>query len=752
MGQFYKGAEATFLDDAMFKLPYELMGKIIEKKDKEVNDSIDTLTAYSDKLKADVLEEDSPQLRAKIQEYQQRIDKTIQNIQSDPMNYNLQTGEIKALSRDITKDWSSTGQIGTMEANKKSYLAEKERINEAVKKGDLDPFIATIEEAKIREKYKSEGGLKWNKESQQAENALDIQSQYYKVDFDEKFLQHMKPEEWSEEWDKSKGMYIYTNKNSGKQLTREDIIQTYLTQLGSDTPTLYAANRYAQLGGDSDLPGYEGVNRLGEAVYYEKVKGKDGKEYEQLKTNPNNYWGRKAEAAARVFEQRERNVSQTMKNDSFAQAQWERKQDTPEDIIIDTSTEIGRKNASTNSNISTWNINNASLNSVKKTLGDLAKANGIKEGDAEYQAIISGNPVAIKAMFSDPKTADKYIKQYNDINMEINLQKAAIEQFNTTYAKELGNNKLSSNPSTWTAQQRSFYDSKINDKTVQIVSGKATYNGLGMNDKTQKAHQEAVESGILNGTGTFTTTKGIPSIKFNGARVRYLDQNNAMYATDLDPSKKVAITYNGKTYYSPKLNPNNEYKVPAGVKDGKTVYKTVKVSPKDILVTEASNGPVNLPFYAKQGHLESTQVVIQKDDNDVSQSVMGFKTFDGLKEVEISIDKANTAPSWTLDNKKENWTRSALKIGSEAVDIEVKGITTPSLEAAWNNTYELRNLETTKAKYGNNFKAEIPWEKGTIARVENGKYYIDTPTKKGDETTDRDTIYAIDQAIFYKRN
>jgi hypothetical protein len=286
MGQFYKGADITFLDDAMFKAPAELMGQLIAKKDKEIDDSISTLTAYQDKLKADVLEEDSPATRAKIQEYQQRIDKTIQNIQSDPMNYNLQTGEMKAISRDITRDWSSTGEIGSREANKKLFLSEKERIADLVKAGKLDPTIATIEEAKIREKYKAEGGLKWNKESQKAENALDIQDQYYKVDFDEKFLAHMKPEEWSEEYDTAKGMYIYTNKNSGKQLTKEDIIDTYLTQLGSDTPTLYAANRYGQLGGGQDLPGYEGINRMNEAIYYETVKGKDGKEHKVLKTNP----------------------------------------------------------------------------------------------------------------------------------------------------------------------------------------------------------------------------------------------------------------------------------------------------------------------------------------------------------------------------------------------------------------------------------------------------------------------------------
>jgi len=51
MGQFFKGTEATFIDDAMFKLPYELMGAVIDKKDKAIDDTIGQYQGYLDKLK-----------------------------------------------------------------------------------------------------------------------------------------------------------------------------------------------------------------------------------------------------------------------------------------------------------------------------------------------------------------------------------------------------------------------------------------------------------------------------------------------------------------------------------------------------------------------------------------------------------------------------------------------------------------------------------------------------------------------------
>lgn len=744
MGQFYKGAEATFLDDAMFKLPYELMGKIIEKKDKEVNDNIDILTAYSDKLKADVLEEDSPQLRAKIQEYQQRIDKAVQSIQSDPMNYNLQTGEIKTLSRDITRDWSSTGQIGTMEGNKKQFLAEKERIADLVKAGKLDPTIATIEEAKIRERYKAEGGLKWNRESQKAENALDIQNQYYKVDFDEKFLTHMKPEEWSEEYDTERGMYIYTNKYSGKQLTREDIIDTYLTQLQSDTPTLYAANRYAELGGDQDLAGYEGINRINEAVYYETVKGKDGKERKVLRTNQDNYWGRKAEAAAKVFEQRERNTSQTMKDNTYAQKLAEEERNKPEEVIIDVETNLGKKTVTANSSAITWKVNNASLSNLQTEIGKLAEQNNIKPGTAAYKALISGDTVALRKFFVDPKTADNFINKFNNINMEINLQKAAIKHFNETYAKELktlGNSGkgLNDNPALWTPAEKAFYNEKMQkEKLITTNLGVATFDGLGMNNETQKEVKKVVSSHILTGTGSFTAMQGIPSVKLGGARVRYLDPNNRMYTADLAPNKKVAVTHKGKVYYFDRYSSSNQYRI------GKDF---VTVDPKNVLVTYPHKGEVNMNLYAQNGHVNTTKVIADDEGN----TIYGYQTLEGGKMVDITVDQDNTAPSRLLDNEKENYIQTSFKIGSFGIDATVKGVTTPKLQAAWDNTYEQRNIETTKIKYGNKFNGSVPGPNGTTYKVENGEYYIISNTGK-QPITDPNIILTIDKAILYKNN
>lgn len=749
MGQFYKGADITFLDNAMYKAPAELMGQLIAKKEKDITDNIDTLSAYSDKLKADVLEEDNPGARDKIKAYQERIDQAITGIQSDAINYQQFLPEIKKLSRDITQDWSSSGQMGTMEANKKSFLAEKERIADLVKAGKLDPTIATMEEAKIREKYKSEGGLKWNKESQKAENSLALRDQYYKLEFDEKFLAQMKPDEYSTEYDQAKGMYIYTNKSSGKQLTKNDIITAYLSQLNADTPSLYAASRYGELGGEAGLAGYEGVNKISEAIYYEDTGKKDaqGKPIKVLKTNPNNYWGRKAQAAVDVFEQNQTSTSQTMKDNSYAQKLAEEERNKPEEVIIDTETALGTKNHSTQSSANVWAANSASLSSLKTELGQLAAANGIKENSEAYTALMSGNPTAIKAMFTDPKTAEKYIEKYNNINMEVNLQKGAINKFNSQYTKELKNlgnsgKGLNENPALWTPAQKQFYDRKMRETDLVVYNkGKATFNGAEMNNETQKEVRNTVESHILTGTGTFTPIQGIPSIKLGGARVRYLDSENKMYSADLSPNRRVAVTYNGKVHYYEQPNSANKYIIDK---------KIVTVKPADVLVTYPTpGGEVNMNYYAQQGHVQASQV-FQNEDKE--NAMMAYQTIEGGKLVSITVDKENTVPSYLLDNKKENYIKSSFKIGSQAIDVNVKGVTTPRLQQAWDKTYEQRNIETTKLKYGGNYNLEKPGPNGSTYRVENGVYFIDTPTKKGDPVTNPAVILEMDKVLLYQRN
>lgn len=135
MGQFYKGTEAAFLDDKMFKLPYELMGTVIDKKDKVIQEDIDARNALADLLKAQGLKPDEPRLQQIMKQYQDQIDTSVEDIYKDPLNYNREG--VQKLKRAINEDFT-IGEVAAIQNNRANFLAwEKEELEKIKKNPDL---------------------------------------------------------------------------------------------------------------------------------------------------------------------------------------------------------------------------------------------------------------------------------------------------------------------------------------------------------------------------------------------------------------------------------------------------------------------------------------------------------------------------------------------------------------------------------------------------------------------------------------
>lgn len=131
MGQFYKGTEATFLDDAMYQAPHELVGTVIDKKDTEIQGDINQRTALGDLLKAQGLQPDEPRLQQILKQYQDEIDASVQDIYSNPMGYNKEG--VQNLKRRINEDFS-LGEIAAIQGNKSTYDAWVKAEEEKIKK------------------------------------------------------------------------------------------------------------------------------------------------------------------------------------------------------------------------------------------------------------------------------------------------------------------------------------------------------------------------------------------------------------------------------------------------------------------------------------------------------------------------------------------------------------------------------------------------------------------------------------------
>ena len=87
MGRFYETTAPEFIDDAMFKLPYEQMGAVLLAKDAKVGDDIEAQTALGELLKAQGLKVDEPRVNEKIKQYEDKIQQNVDYIRGNVLNY-----------------------------------------------------------------------------------------------------------------------------------------------------------------------------------------------------------------------------------------------------------------------------------------------------------------------------------------------------------------------------------------------------------------------------------------------------------------------------------------------------------------------------------------------------------------------------------------------------------------------------------------------------------------------------------------
>jgi hypothetical protein len=132
MGQFYKGAEATFLDDAMFKLPYEQMQTALKEKNTDIDNTIKAAIKLGD---FDIVhhaidKEDAARLK---QEWDDKIQSKVDQVLMDPMNYKRVQGDVIGLGRDLSKD-IKFGDISVLGARKTQIDDYQKGLEELYKK------------------------------------------------------------------------------------------------------------------------------------------------------------------------------------------------------------------------------------------------------------------------------------------------------------------------------------------------------------------------------------------------------------------------------------------------------------------------------------------------------------------------------------------------------------------------------------------------------------------------------------------
>lgn len=124
MGQFFTGTDASFIDDKMYKLPYELIGSVIDRKDKEVDETQNKLSdVATSMLDAQGLKPDQQRLQQIKGEYETQISDLTNLVLKDPVNAATYMPKIEALKKKVNQDWRM-GEVAAIQANRTAHLED----------------------------------------------------------------------------------------------------------------------------------------------------------------------------------------------------------------------------------------------------------------------------------------------------------------------------------------------------------------------------------------------------------------------------------------------------------------------------------------------------------------------------------------------------------------------------------------------------------------------------------------------------
>lgn len=718
MGRFYQTSAGQFVDNKMFEAPHQLMAQVIQGKDKAIDTEISSATAYLDKLKADVLKQDSPELQQSIKDYESRISDIVNNIKLDPLNYNKYTGDITQLGRDISADWT-TGKIGTMQANKKQVIEEYDKLDELAKKDPkaYDAAYIAAEKANILKNYQ---GVQWNKDLNKAGASPDIQDAYYAANFDDKFLEHMKANGYAVEKDTRGGDgYIYRNKVDNKILSKQEVAAKMYAQLQADTAYQQAVDRRKELG----IEGYENADLSNAYIY-----GKDKKGAPVFKGFNNDHYGRMINAAAQTYAYQDTSTSNTIQGDEgyLKRAGWARedaKEAREEAERVNTSYEgvytVGTNSADNFQKSLIYANNN--LAQTQQDIQDQITNLKVQPGSDTERLMRKGNVQAMLAAGVDEQTANLLSSRYKRDVTKKNLLNAQAIGFKEFIGKK-GN--VDTTKPGWLndpKNQKLYNDYLLSHGAKDenaVKTNIVTLNGIGMNKNTITELQEVMK-------------QRFDDLRFNidnttkGSEFKFSDKNGntVIYVSSRDPRA-------GKVY-------NVAHKKGDQTVNERLEYKT------------APGGQLSVSQLIDSGAIET------RTDKSGNKK---YITYDNGKEVGLVADEKTLGLDTALDDNGNANLGMTMQIGNKRLPVLISTdqINTPSLmnylnknasEMEWNNIMNKTNFKTL----GRKVKA-VPGNSGESFMTNHGKAYVVHKDGSMSEVKGQEEINTIHRLVYSEEN
>lgn len=616
MGQFYRTAKPDFVDNKMLELPYEMMFKAIQTKDKAVDDEIGTAVSLFDKLKANVYKTDAQRANQIINEKQSAIDNIVENIKKDPGSYMKYGSDIRQLSRGIQDTFlNPTGEISLMEKNNKDILEQMKTIKEKHKD---EPAYAEAEIKALQDSYAK--GLTYDPTSRAGKyNPNLIQTYELKHSLDDFIKTKLTADEWEKEQDSRTGTgYILRDKHSKEELTPDKIGIAYQSYFNAHQDIQDAVARRKTLG----LQGFENAD-LSKAITLDDKGG--------IKSISDDWYGNNIHGAIDNMRFKKTKDSQTLQDDAQYGREWSfnhREDQIPTEHVGMTYDGVYEVEANSAKKFET--SINATNYSLKSTYDSVIAAAGIKPDSPLGKQVLSGNSHAIETALSkaEPATANNLRNTYSSLRTQKNFLNAQAQGFSDFAARK--GVKVNTQDMDWINKHQKLYNEFLTandtkDKT-KVTSNLVTLDKVGLSDKTVKELQGQL-------------TQNFDDLVFN------VDQTSKGRYMSFEKDNGDKVTY------VPRGDRNAGRKVVHTEKGGKKWTEEIKAAPDGIL--------------SVQSLIHDGLIIPKKDD----AGNMIYTTRENGKNVGVMFDEKTIGVDNSLDNAGKSNYGATMQIGNKRLNV-----------------------------------------------------------------------------------
>jgi hypothetical protein len=234
MGQYFQSATPINDVDYMYQAPTNLMMKVIETADNNIDNTIQKTDLLGNALTTiKHIPNDAQDVKELQNQYQSRIDDITNTISKNPADYRKQLPYVRQVTRDIQQDMTS-GRIAAIEERANGYIDWNKRMQDKVNAGKLSP--SRFQRAKSLA-LSQDKGVQYdpNTGNYNRFQPEDLPDDVNVSDIFDKYLSDVKASSYKVSGSGVNSMWRYTDENGVKTVPYSELVNIATNKALADT-------------------------------------------------------------------------------------------------------------------------------------------------------------------------------------------------------------------------------------------------------------------------------------------------------------------------------------------------------------------------------------------------------------------------------------------------------------------------------------------------------------------------------------